>query len=270
MTAGRIAVGLEYDGGKFRGWQSQPCGGGIQDAVQRAFSPANGAPVSVHSAGRTDAGVHAAMQIAHFDTAVNRPPEIWIRAANAVLPSAVRVLWAQTAAAEFHARYSAIRRHYTYVILSRPHPSALWRDFAAFCPPPLSLAAMRAAIEKVRGRHDFSAFRAASCRAKTPVRTIYSATAKARGDFLLLEFCADGFLHRMVRNLVGAVLAVGKGEKPPEWMEEVLLKKERSACPPPAAAAGLYFCGADYPPQFNFIPPPRRPPFFAIPEESEN
>lgn len=256
MNPRRVVLGLEYDGGVFCGWQSQPCGGGVQDAVERALIPANGKFATAHAAGRTDSGVHAAMQIVHFDAAKERPPETWIRAANAALPPAVRVLWARESPADFHARFSALRRHYQYAVLNRPHPSALRRNFAAFCHAPLDEAAVQNGLERICGRHDFSAFRASSCRAKTPVRTLHAA-ARRCGEFVFLDFYADGFLHRMVRNIAGAVLEVGKGNKPPEWMEELLAKKNRNLCPPPAPAAGLYFTGAEYPPQFNFIPPPR-------------
>ncbi|MGI9306678.1 MAG: tRNA pseudouridine(38-40) synthase TruA [Gammaproteobacteria bacterium] len=259
MTS-RIAAGLEYDGGAFRGWQSQACGGGVQDAVQNALAPLNGKRITVHAAGRTDAGTHAAMQIAHFDAAATRPEKTWARAANAVLPPQISVLWAHAAPPDFHARYSATRRHYQYAIFNAPVPSPLRRNWTAYCRAPLCAETMQNALSHLCGLHDFSAFRASSCQAKTPVRTMHAARAKRQGEIILLEFCADGFLQCMVRNIAGAVLEIGANRRPPQWLGELLEKKDRNNCPPPAPAAGLYFTGAEYPKKFNFIPPPVSPP----------
>lgn len=254
----RIVAGLEYDGAPFCGWQSQKYGGGIQDAVQRALAPLNGGAASVIAAGRTDAGVHSALQIVHFDAQV-RPPEIWRRAANAHLPKTIRMLWAHPAPPEFHARHSAVRRHYRYLILNRPMPSAFWHAFAAHCPHPLNVAAIVAAAKMILGAHDFSAFRAAACQAKTPCRTLYEASVRQDGEWLIFDFCADGFLHKMVRNIVGALLAIGKNRQNPEIIGEWLAKKSRALCPPPAPPCGLYFCGAEYRPPFAPPQTLRRP-----------
>lgn len=256
----RIVAGLEYDGAPFCGWQSQKNGCGVQDEIRRALSFANGAPPIVHAAGRTDAGVHASLQIVHFDAAVSRTGEVWRRAANAVLPKQARLLWARKAADDFHARYSAVRRRYRYVVLNRPAPPGLMHTFAAHCSEPLNAAAMRTAARFLCGTHDFSAFRAASCQAKTPFRTVETATVRRRGEWLFLDFCADGFLHKMVRNIVGALLLVGCGRQKPEWIFELLQTKTRALCPPPAPPRGLYFTGAQYPP--HLAPPEMyRPPF---------
>ena len=261
----RIVAGLEYDGAPFCGWQSQKSGCGIQDAMQRALTAANGAMPVVNAAGRTDAGVHASLQIVHFDTAVLRPPEIWRRAANAVLPKPVRLLWAHPAAKNFHARHSAVRRRYQYIILNRPAAGGLMHNFAAFCPASLDAAAMNAGAALLCGRHDFSAFRAVACQAKTPFRTLESAAVRRCGEFIFLDFCADGFLHKMVRNIVGALLMVGRGVKKPEWIGELLQTKTRALCPPPASPRGLYFIGAEYPP--HLAPPEtHRPPFTPLSE----
>ena len=258
----RLVVGLEYDGAAFCGWQSQQCGCGVQDAVQRALSPANGGAPIVHAAGRTDAGVHAALQIAHFDAAARRTPETWTRAANAHLPKQIRMLWAHPASPEFHARYSAMRRTYRYIVVNRATPPALLRGLAAFCPVPLSLAKMQDGAARLRGTRDFSAFRAASCQAKTPLRTMHKAAVRQRGELVIFDFCADGFLHKMARNIVGALLQIGRGNAEPEWMDELVRKKTRALCPPPAPPAGLYFTGAEYPPQLA-PPQTRRLPFLA-------
>ncbi|MGI9298454.1 MAG: tRNA pseudouridine(38-40) synthase TruA [Gammaproteobacteria bacterium] len=260
----RLVVGLEYDGAPFCGWQSQRGGCGVQDAAQRALSPANGSPPIVHAAGRTDAGVHAALQIAHFDAAVSRPPEMWRRAANARLPRQIRMLWAHPAPPDFHARHSAVRRFYQYIVVSRPVSPALMGGFAAFCPSPPSPEKMREGAARLLGRRDFSAFRAASCQAKTPLRTIYEAEVRRRGELIIFDFCADGFLHKMVRNIVGALLQIGRNGRGPEWIEELLRNKTRADCPPPAPPSGLYFTGAEYSPPFA-PPETRRLPFFSPP-----
>lgn len=260
----RLVVGLEYNGAPFCGWQSQRDGCGVQDATQRALTPANGSPPIVYAAGRTDAGVHAALQIAHFDAAVLRPPDEWRRAANASLPRQIRMLWASVAPPDFHARYSAGRRYYQYILVNRPTPPALMHGFAAFCPEPLAAAKMRAGAAFLSGRQDFSAFRAAACQSKTPHRTIYEATVRRRGDWIIFDFCADGFLHKMVRNIVGALLEVGRGTQEPEWIAELLRQKTRALCPRPAPPGGLYFTGANYLPPFT-PPEMRRPPFAPMP-----
>ena len=252
---------MEYDGGAFRGWQSQKCGGGAQDAMLRALSPLGGRGVA--AAGRTDSGVHAALQIVHFDSDIARPPEVWSRAANDALPPPIRMLWAAEMPDNFHARHSAVRRRYHYVILNRPPSSAILRGRAMHCRTPLSLDALREGLSALPGERDFSAFRAAACQAKTPHRCLHFAEVEKRGDFLVLSFCADGFLHHMIRNIVGALLEIGKGRRPPGWTAELLQKKNRALSAATAPACGLYFTGADYPPHFPLPETFRLPPFLA-------
>lgn len=259
-AAGRIALALEYDGCGFLGWQSQPGGGSVQDAVQEALAAANNGilPV-VQSAGRTDAGVHATLQIAHFDPQPVRPPKAWAGAANAALPSEIRVLWAHVAPPGFHARNSAMRRFYQYVLFNRACSSALMHGRAGFFAPPLDAGSMDDAAKRLLGTHDFSCFRAASCEARTPIRTMHESSVRRRGETVIFDFCADGFLHHMIRNIVGALLHVGSGRRRPEWVDDLLRNKDRTLSAPTAAAAGLYFTGAEYLPHFA-MPEHRRPP----------
>ena len=207
----RWAAGLEYDGGAFRGWQSQKCGGGAQDAMLRALSPLGGRGVA--AAGRTDSGVHAALQIVHFDSDIARPPEVWSRAANDALPPPIRMLWAAEMPDNFHARHSAVRRRYHYVILNRPPSSAILRGRAMHCRTPLSLDALREGLSALPGERDFSAFRAAACQAKTPHRCLHFAEVEKRGDFfgaVILRrrfFASDDSQH--------CRRAVGNRQRPP-------------------------------------------------------
>ena len=257
----RLAVGLEYDGACFCGWQSQPCGGGGQDAAQQAFAVLAGKNTAVHAAGRTDAGVHASLQIAHLDVDIWRQASAWTFGANAYLPKGMRVLWTRPVAADFHARYMARRRTYQYVILNRPIGSAIVGGALAHHRTPLSLSAMQEAAAQLIGEHDFSAFRAASCQAKHARRHLFAARVSRHGDLIIMDFCANGFLHHMVRNMVGALLQVGRGRRPPSWLGELLQGGDRSLAAPTAPAAGLYFVGAEYPRRFEIAEYYRPPPF---------
>lgn len=247
----RIALGIEYDGSAFNGWQSQPDGRTVQDALEAALSAVAAEPVRVHCAGRTDAGVHALCQVAHFDTEVQRPDTAWVRGVNANLPETVAVRWAQPVGADFHARFSASGRHYRYVLLNRPQRPALWSRYAGWHHLPLDADAMQAAAQLWLGEHDFSAFRAAECQAKSPVKTLYRADVQRQGDWLIFDFHASAFLHHMVRNLVGTLVYVGKGAHPYAWAGEVLASRSRAVAAPTFAAAGLYFAGVDYDPAFG-------------------
>ena len=260
----RLAVGLEYEGGAFCGWQSQANGCGVQDIVQKALLPlvdkntlAEDAPpsqinskITAHAAGRTDSGVHAALQIMHVDFVTVRPPEVWRRAINGRLPSAVQVLWACEVSSEFHARYSACRRIYAYYVSTAPSPPAILHGRLLHYEKTLSEKPLVAALELLRGTHDFSAFRAASCQAHTPMRELSEVSLRRRDDIWEFRFCANGFLHHMVRNIMGALFLVGNEQRPPQWIGELLAGKDRRRAPAPAAAHGLYLCGAEYPPNF--------------------
>lgn len=231
----------------------------MQDAVQRALSPPNGEMPIIKAAGRTDSGAHACLQIAHFDAKCVRAPEVWTRAANARLSPHVRLLWTHPVAADFDARYSATRRCYQYLLLNRRISSAHMHSFCGFYAPPLSLPKMQEGAAQLLGRRDFSAFRAASCQAKTPFRTIYAANVDYDSPMFIFDFCADGFLQHMIRNIIGALIDIGEGKKPPQWIAQLLQNKSRALAAPTAAAAGLYFIGVDYPPHFG-IPESRRLP----------
>ena len=247
----RIAIGVEYDGSSFAGWQSQTHRITVQDVLERALSQVADNPTRVVCAGRTDAGVHALAQIAHFDPQAKRPVSAWVRGVNALLPSAVAVRWAVTVPDEFHARFSATGRRYRYLLLNRPVRPALLSGRAGWFHLPLDVEAMSAGAAYLLGEHDFTAFRAAECQAKSPVRIVHRATVRRHNDFVVLEFQANAFLHHMVRNLVGALVHVGKGKHPPEWIGELLAGRDRARAAPTFDAAGLYFLGADYDPRWG-------------------
>ena len=236
----RIALGLEYDGSRFLGWQTQPGGGAVQDALEPALAAIAGAPVGVTAAGRTDRGVHARLQVVHFDTDAARPTSAWVRGANALLPDAVAVLWSREVDAEFHARYSAVSRTYRYELLNRAVRPALAASHVGWFHLPLDVARMREAAAHLLGEHDFSAFRSSECQAKTPVRTLHALGIEARGERIELVLRANAFLHHMVRNIVGTLIYVGKGKHPPSWAAEVLRSRDRSKAAPTFAAEGLY------------------------------
>ncbi|GAA5161352.1 tRNA pseudouridine(38-40) synthase TruA [Viridibacterium curvum] len=258
----RIVLSIEYDGSAFEGWQSQPHGRTVQDVLQAAVREIAGHEVVLHCAGRTDTGVHATTQIAHFDTDAARPLSAWVRGVNAHLPHAVSVHWSQEVDEDFHARFSAEARRYRYVLLNQPVRPAVLAGRVGWHHAPLDLAAMQAACAAIIGTHDFSAFRAASCQANTPVRLMHLARVGRQGNCLHFDFAANGFLHHMVRNLVGALLHVGKGEAAPDFMRELLRQADRRLSPPTFAPDGLYLCGIRYPESHGlpargqlFVPP---------------
>ena len=261
----RIALGLEYAGTAFTGWQSQPDGRGVQDAVERALATIAGEAIRVHAAGRTDAGVHATSQVVHFDTAVARPDTAWVRGTNAHLPDAIAVLWSHPVADDFHARFAASARHYTYLLVNRPVRPALVAGRAGWYHRPLDVDAMRVAAATLVGTHDFSAFRAALCQAKSPVKTLATARIDAAGACLRFDFSANAFLHHMIRNIVGALVRVGAGKAPPDWIAELLAGRDRTRGAATFAPDGLYLTGADYDPRFG-LPPTRRPVQVPVPE----
>jgi len=241
----RIALGVEYDGSPFYGWQSQADGLTVQDTLQRALSKiANEQPaseqISVIAAGRTDTGVHALEQVVHFDTWVERPLTAWVRGVNALLPDSIAVLWAHTVPDEFHARFSAHGRSYRYLLINRAVRSALNAGKAGWFHSPLDAALMQAAAQHLVGEHDFSAFRAAECQAKSPVKHLQQLDICRHGDMIVFDVSADAFLHHMVRNIVGCLVYVGKGKYPPDWLAEVLAGRERSRAAPTFAPDGLY------------------------------
>jgi len=243
----RLALSIEYDGRAFEGWQSQTHGKTVQDKLQSAIALIAGHAVSLSCAGRTDSGVHATTQVAHFDTTVTRPLSAWVRGVNAHLPNTISVRCAWEVAEDFHARYSALARRYRYVLLNRPVRPAILAGKVGWFYLPLDLSVMQSAATAILGEQDFSAFRAAECQAKSPVRTVREARVFQQGDVICFDFEANGFLHHMIRNLVGALVHIGKGEAEAAYMNELLEMRDRRRAPPTFMPDGLYFCGVEYP-----------------------
>jgi tRNA pseudouridine38-40 synthase len=248
---GRVAIGVEYDGAAYHGWQRQPHSTSVQETLQAAFARIADGPVDLTCAGRTDAGVHARAQVAHFDTTAQRSARAWLFGVNSVLPPSINLRWVQSVPDQFHARYAALRRSYRYLVLNRPTRSALAAGRALVVYPPLQAALMQSAADALIGEHDFSAYRAAECQAHSPVRTIETLRVQRRGDWVSIEVTANAFLQHMVRNIVGTLLAVGRGEAGPQRAREQLESRQRSSGEATAAAHGLYFWRVDYPPQFG-------------------
>ena len=242
----RIALGVEYDGSRFCGWQTQPGGCAVQDAIERALGEIAGASVTVTCAGRTDAGVHALAQVVHFDAAAPRPPSAWVRGVNALLPHPCAVTWACEVAEDFHARYCALSRTYRYLLLNGPVRPAAAHGRMGWFHLPLDLDKMRAAARVLIGEHDFSAFRSAECQARSPVRTVKRLDIYQRGSHFVFEINANAFLHHMVRNIIGCLVYVGKGKHQSGWLAEVLAGRDRTRAAPTFDAAGLYLVDVEY------------------------
>lgn len=244
----KIAIGIEYDGSRFHGWQSQPGGNTVQDRLERALATIAGERVRLAAAGRTDAGVHALAQVAHFETSAARPESAWVRGVNTLLAPAVAVQWAATVADDFHARYSAVSRSYRYVLYNHPVRPALHHGRVGWFHLPLDVDAMRAGLAHLSGEHDFSAFRSSECQAKSPVRSLRKSAIEQRGAYFSFEFTANGFLHHMVRNIVGCLVYVGKGKHAPGWMADLLASGDRRLAAPTFAPDGLYLSDVSYAP----------------------
>ena len=246
----RIALGVEYDGTDFFGWQRQRNGRTVQGCLEQALSRVADHELATVCAGRTDTGVHATEQVVHIDTAAVRDEKAWIRGGNANLPADIRIQWAREMDDTFHARFSAYRRHYRYVILDRPGSSALLRRRACWVYSALDEDAMRQAATHLLGEHDFTSFRALACQAKHPVRTIYRLDVNRRGDFIYIDVVANAFLHHMVRCIAGVLITIGQGRAATEWMRQVLDARDRAAGGITAPAAGLYLVAVHYPEQY--------------------
>lgn len=257
MMATRIALGIEYDGSRFHGWQTQPGGGTVQDALEAALAGIAGAPVAVTCAGRTDRGVHARAQVVHFDVEAERPDSAWVRGVNALLPESVAVLWSRRVAPDFHARYSALSRTYRYVLVNRPVRPALASRYAGWYHAPLDADRMREAAAFLLGEHDFSAFRAAECQARNPVRTLHELAVARDGDCIEFRLRANAWLQHMVRNIVGLLVYVGKGRHPPGWARTVLESRNRACAAPTFASEGLYLETVEYAARWE-LPVPAR------------
>ena len=247
----RLALGIEYDGTSYNGWQRQKTGSGVQQRVEKALSVVANHPVEVICAGRTDTGVHASGQVVHFDTDSQRSERGWLLGANTNLPEDVNVTWVAPVSDDFHARFSATSRSYRYKILNRLQRSALHRNRAWWVYEPLEATLMHDAAQQLAGEHDFSAFRAAACQASTAVRTISQISVSRSGDWLTLDVTANAFLQHMVRNITGTLATVGLGEQEVDWVAEVLESRDRKVGGIAAPPHGLTLVDVGYPESFG-------------------
>lgn len=252
----RIALGVQFDGAAFSGWQSQTHGRTVQDELERALCEFARTPVNTIVAGRTDTGVHGLGQVVHFDTDLERTDASWVRGTNAFLPKSIAVQWAKPMPSEFHARFSAFERTYYYVLYVNPVRSPMLDGRVGWSHAPLDVDAMRAATVHLIGEHDFSAFRSSQCQAKTPVKQMYAIDIRKQGDFVHFRFRANAFLHHMVRNLMGCLVYVGRGRHPAQWTAEVLASRDRDCAAPTFMPDGLYLAQVGYPEQFA-VPAPQ-------------
>ena len=247
----RIALGIEYDGTAYNGWQRQETGLGVQQLIEEALTSVANAAVTVTCAGRTDTGVHATGQVVHFDTENARSERGWQLGANSHLPDDINVTWAKRVDDEFHARFSATGRGYHYRILNREQRSALYRHRAWWVQRPLDEQRMQEAAELLVGKHDFSSFRAAGCRAATAVREITGISIRRDGHWVTASISANAFLQHMVRNIMGSLVAVGTGEESSQWLQAVLAARDRRKGGMAAPAHGLTLVSVDYPQAFE-------------------
>lgn len=260
----RIALGLSYGGTAYEGWQSQPSGRTVQDRLEHALGTfLAGPPPGVMCAGRTDAGVHGLMQVAHFDTDVVRSDSSWVRGTNRYLPSDIAIQWARHVPDAFHARACAIARRYSYVVLESPVRPSIDAARVGWVFRPLELQAMQEAASHLAGEHDFSSFRASHCQALSPVKTLQPIAIHRHGAYWRFDFEGSAFLHHMIRNIMGCMLAIGQGLKPVGWMDEVLQARDRDAAAPTFSPDGLYFVGPVYSPEWNL--PERTPAYDGLP-----
>lgn len=242
----RLKLVLEYCGTRYHGWQVQPNALSVQECLERALTKITNAPVRLHAAGRTDAGVHALGQVAHCDTASTIPLAALHRGLNSLLPTDIAVLHVAEVPMDFHARYSARHKAYAYVVHNHPLRSAFAAPFTWYIPQSLNVPAMRTAAQVLIGRHDFSAFRAASCAARSPVRCLSQLAVKRRAGRIFFVLCADGFLQHMVRNIVGTLVEIGRGKIPPEAMVAILQSRQRQHAGPTAPPQGLFLVRVHY------------------------
>ena len=245
----RIALGIEYDGSGFCGWQTQPEGCAVQNYLEAALAQIAGVPIATICAGRTDTGVHALAQVVHFDCTVERPQSAWVRGVNALMPSTIAVIWAKPVTDLFHARFSATARHYRYVLLNHPVRPAADHGHVGWFHQSLDIQRMRTAAAVLLGTHDFSAFRSSQCQARSPVRILTQLDIDTQGPgstYVTFDLCANGFLHHMVRNIVGCLIYIGCGRQDAAWMNQLLAARDRTQAAPTFDAAGLYLTGVDY------------------------
>lgn len=258
----KLVLGIEYDGSAYCGWQKQIHCPSVQQEVEGALSFVANETIEVFCAGRTDKGVHACEQVIHFETNVGRSFRSWLMGANTRMPRDIRVSWVEETDNAFHARFSATARSYRYIILNTKVPSALFHNKVSWQYQKLDESVMYEASNCLLGKHDFSAFRASGCQAKSPIRTIESISVNRHGDLIFIDIKANAFLHHMVRNIAGSLMVIGAGDKPVSWLNQVLESKDRRQAAMTSAAAGLYFVQAFYPEEFNLPQIERRPVLF--------
>lgn len=252
---GRVALGVEYHGTGFFGWQAQQGLPTIEDSLVAALSQVANHRIELTCAGRTDKGVHALAQVAHFDTSAQRADHNWLLGANTLLPQNIAIKWAQVVPASFHARFSAIDRSYCYMIYNhRSRPACLSNRVTWICYP-LDVDCMTQAAQYLLGEHDFSSFRHSQCQAKTAVRTIYQLSVERQSDMIMISIRANAFLHHMVRNIVGVLLVVGSKKSPPQWVLQVLQGRDRRFADTTAPAYGLYLAAVSYPDNYSLPKP---------------
>jgi tRNA pseudouridine38-40 synthase len=259
----RLALGVSYNGQAYQGWQSQLSRQTAQDQLELALGKFTGQRVSTLCAGRTDAGVHGLMQVVHFDTPLERETSSWVRGTNAFLPRDMAVEWAQIMPQEFHCRASALSRRYAYIVMESPVRPSLDAGRVGWSFRALDLLAMQAAALHLLGEHDFTSFRASACQALSPVKTLQRVDISQRGAYWRFEFEANAFLHHMIRNIMGCLIAVGYHKYPPEWVKDVLLARDRDAAAPTYSPNGLYFLGPRYAAHWGL--PERTPAFDGLP-----
>jgi tRNA pseudouridine38-40 synthase len=259
----RLALGVSYNGQAYQGWQSQLSRQTAQDQLELALGKFTGQRISTLCAGRTDAGVHGLMQVVHFDTPLERAASSWVRGTNAFLPRDMAVEWAQVMPQEFHCRASALSRRYAYIVMESPVRPSLDAGRVGWSFRALDLLAMQAAALHLLGEHDFTSFRASACQALSPVKTLQRIDISQRGAYWRFEFEANAFLHHMIRNIMGCLIAVGYHKYPPEWVKDVLLARDRDAAAPTYSPNGLYFLGPRYAAHWGL--PERTPAFDGLP-----
>lgn len=258
----KLALGVEYDGSAYCGWQRQTHSPSLQETVERALSFVANEEISLVCAGRTDTGVHACEQIAHFETEVIRDNRAWLLGANCRLPHDIRIKWIHPVSSEFHARFSAIARSYRYAIINSKVPSAIFHSKLTWEHRRLNDDMMHDAAQQLVGEHDFSAFRASGCQANSPVRTVEYLQVSRNNELIYLDIKANAFLHHMVRNIAGSLMAIGRQDYPSHWLADVLNARDRRQAAMTAPAHGLYFVKAYYPDEFELGQSPDIPVFY--------
>ena len=259
----KLALGIEYDGSRYYGWQRQNEVRSVQEKVERALSKVADHPVSIFCAGRTDAGVHGTGQVVHFETTSQRPDGAWTLGVNANLPPDIAVRWVKAVPDDFHARFSATARRYRYVIYNqRLRPAVLSQGVTHFYEP-LDAECMQRAAQCLIGENDFTSFRAVQCQSRTPWRNVMHINVSRYGAYVVVDIKANAFVHHMVRNIVGSLMEVGAGHQPESWIAELLAAKDRTLAAATAKAEGLYLVSVDYPDRFDLPKPPMGPLFLA-------